>query len=297
MPNCPECNFPYEEGQRFCNTCGTKLPAFIKQKVCPVCGNTLLENTKVCNICGTAVNAPQDTTAAEELARQKEALANPTMDEIEIPVITDDMLGLNEEVPQSDDMPTMDSIYMPGQEPPKKPKPVSINKPAAPEPAVQPSVVSPMQTPNVAPTPQVQQTYQQPQNQYQQTNQGMQQNMYAQTNMPAQNAAPQAVITPEGVNYQQPQQPQMQQNMAYQQNGMPANNMPQQNFPQNGANVQSGKAGKGLGDILPIILIAGIVLVILIDVFVLFRKQIFGDKSSTNAAVITVEDTTGYFLG
>ena len=187
MPNCPECNFPYEEGQAFCNTCGCKLPVTIKQKVCPVCGNTLLENTKVCNICGTPVSAPQDTTAAEELAKQQEALKNPTMDAVEIPVITDDMLQ-NEE-PNKADMPTMDSIFMPGQEPAPKPKPVQMAKPApAPAPIPTPA---PAPIPQPAPQPQYQQPVQ-PQNQYQQTNQYQQpaqpQNQYQLTNQFQQSA-------------------------------------------------------------------------------------------------------------
>ena len=307
MPNCPECNFPYEEGQKFCNTCGTKLPSFIKQKVCPVCGNTLLENTKVCNICGTPVNVPQDTTAAEEIAKQKEALVNPTMDEIEIPEITDEMLGLTEEPVKTDDMPTMDSIFMPGQEPAKKPKPVAISKPA-------PAQPTPMQTPNVPPTPQVQQPYQQtnqmPQNQYQQPQMAQNtapNNQYVQTNMPAQNQIPQPVIQPGANNYSQPQ---MQPNQGFAQNNIPQNNMqqnsipmnsiPQNNIPQgmprNGANGQSGQPGKSFKDLLPLILIGAIVLVILIDVFVLFRNQIFGNKANSNASVITIEDDTVNYI-
>ena len=258
MPNCPECNFPYEEGQAFCNTCGCKLPVTIKQKVCPVCGNTLLENTKVCNICGTPVSVPQDTTAAEELAKQQEALKNPTMDAVEIPVITDDMLQ-NEE-PNKADMPTMDSIFMPGQEP--APKSVQTAKPA-PAPA-------PIPTPAPAPIPQTQ--YQQPvqpQNQFQQTNQYQQpvqpQNQFQQTNQ-----------------YQQPMQPQNQ----FPQNNVPINNAPINNVPQNG--VKPGKKSFA-----PLILFILIIAVILVDVFVLFRKQIFKDKDNSakkNAAVITVTD-------
>ena len=298
MPNCPQCNMPYEEGERFCNSCGGKLPVRVEQKICPVCGNTLFENTKVCNICGTSVSAPQDTTAAEELARQQEALKNPTMDEVEIPVITDDML-VNEE-PNKADMPTMDSIFMPGQNAPSQP--VKIAKPKRePEPIPQPSVVAPLGQQNN----QYQQTnnnqFQQTNNnQYQQTNnyqQAAPQNQYQQT------AQPQAVIPPQQNNggfqqnmqqnnqFGQPNmaQPNMaQQNMApnMQPNAMPMNNQPQQN---------AAKPAKGGSNIVPIILIIAIIAVILVDVFVVFRKQIFGDKddkskTKKNAAVITVVD-------
>lgn len=266
MPNCPECNFPYEEGQKFCNTCGAKLPVKINQKICPVCGNTLFENTKVCNICGTPVSVPQDTTAAEELARQQEMLKNPTMDAVDVPVITDEMLGLTDEQPNKADMPTMDSIFMPGQSAPApKPKPVQIAKPA-PAPVPQPSI-APQQAPQM-------------QNNFRQMNQPrnmsagvQQQNNFAQ---PAQQyQQPQSVIPPQ------------------QQNAYPQNNMPQNNMPMNNQQ-NSAKPAKGGKSIAPIILIIAIIAVILVDVFVVFKKQIFGDKNDSkakkNAAVITVVD-------
>ena len=287
MPNCPECNFPYEEGQKFCNTCGAKLPVKVNQKICPVCGNTLFDKTKVCNICGTPVSVPEDTTAAEELARQQEMLKNPTMDAVDVPVITDDMLGLTDEQPNKADMPTMDSIFMPGQttaKPKPKPKPVPIAKPA-PAPVPQPSI-SPQQTPQM-------------QNNFQQLNQQSaqprnfssgvrQQNNFAQ---PAQQyQQPQSVIPQQPAqNFGQP---------AMQQNAYPQNNMPQNNMPQNGQQ-NNAKPVKGGKSIAPLILIIAIIAVILVDVFVVFKKQIFGDKndskSKKNASVITVIDDLDQF--
>jgi len=67
---------------------------------------------------------------------------------------------------------------------------------------------------------------------------------------------------------------------------VPINNAPINNVPQNG--VKPGKKSFA-----PLILFILIIAVILVDVFVLFRKQIFKDKDNSakkNAAVITVTD-------
>ena len=54
--------------------------------------------------------------------------------------------------------------------------------------------------------------------------------------------------------------------------------------------------GKGAGALVPIILIILILAVICVDVFWLFRDQIFGkkDESSNDCAVITLTDETDY---
>ena len=247
MPDCPTCGLPYKEGEKFCNACGGRLPVLVKQKVCPVCGNTLFETSKKCSICGTPVtDDAADTTAQEIIEKKKEEAKNPSMDEVQIPVITDEMLGLTNE-PQQADMPTMDSIYMPGQEPPK------------PKPPVQPTPVQPMQ-----------QTM------------GYQQQAAPQQGMGfQQQAAPQ-----QNMGFQQQAAPQ--QNMGFQQPDMPQNNFPQNNFP-----VNNGAPEKGSSSIVPIILIIAIIAVILVDVFVLFREQIFGKKSSSSksASIVTVIDS------
>ena len=54
--------------------------------------------------------------------------------------------------------------------------------------------------------------------------------------------------------------------------------------------------GKGAGALVPIILIILILAVICVDVFWLFRDQIFGkkDESSNDCAVVTLTDETDY---
>ena len=90
-------------------------------------------------------------------------------------------------------------------------------------------------------------------------------------NVAPQPQQPERVLTPEG--YQQPAQP--------------VNNaMPQMN------QMNGVTPGKGAGALVPIILIILILAVICVDVFWLFRDQIFGkkDESSNGCAVITLAD-------
>ena len=66
---------------------------------------------------------------------------------------------------------------------------------------------------------------------------------------------------------------------------------------QNQMNQMNGVTpGKGAGALVPIILIILILAVICVDVFWLFRDQIFGkkDESSNDCAVITLTDETDY---
>lgn len=235
MENCPKCGLPVADGAKFCAACGTRMPQkLIKSKVCSVCGNTLNAGAKFCNVCGTAV--PQDETPADEPVVDER---NPEMESIEVPELHfDDTPVQNQTIPPTTpDMPTMDSVYLPGQEPAK---PVQPAKPTAEEVAMASRTVEIPQTPTVAETP---------------------------------NVAPQPerVLTPEG--YQQPAQP--------------VNNaMPQMN------QMNGVTPGKGAGALVPIILIILILAVICVDVFWLFRDQIFGkkDESSNGCAVITLAD-------
>lgn len=224
MENCPKCGLPVADGAKFCAACGTRMPQkLIKSKVCSVCGNTLNAGAKFCNVCGTAV--PQDETPADEPVVDER---NPEMESIEVPELHfDDTPVQNQTIPPTTpDMPTMDSVYLPGQEPAK-----------------------PVQ--------------------------------------PAQPQQPERVLTPEG--YQQPAQPVN--------NAMPQINQGGQPIQPNQMNQMNGVTpGKGAGALVPIILIILILAVICVDVFWLFRDQIFGkkDESSNGCAVITLTDETDY---
>ena len=239
MENCPKCGLPVADGAKFCAACGTRMPQkLIKSKVCSVCGNTLNAGAKFCNVCGTAV--PQDETPADEPVVDER---NPEMESIEVPELHfDDTPVQNQTIPPTTpDMPTMDSVYLPGQEP---------AQPKAEEVAMASRTVEIPKTPTVAETP----------------------------NVAPQTQQPERVLTPEG--YQQPAQP--------------VNNaMPQMNQ----MNQMNGVTpGKGAGALVPIILIILILAVICVDVFWLFRDQIFGkkDESSNGCAVITLTDETDY---
>jgi hypothetical protein len=49
---CPNCQQSNPEGAKFCNQCGTKLPA-----PCPNCGHQNPSGAKFCNNCGAALDA------------------------------------------------------------------------------------------------------------------------------------------------------------------------------------------------------------------------------------------------
>ena len=150
MENCPKCGLPVADGAKFCAACGTRMPQkLIKSKVCSVCGNTLNAGAKFCNVCGTAV--PQDETPADEPVVDER---NPEMESIEVPELHfDDTPVQNQTIPPTTpDMPTMDSVYLPGQEPAK---PVQPAQPTAEEVAMASRTVEIPQTPTVAETPNV----------------------------------------------------------------------------------------------------------------------------------------------
>ncbi len=274
MADCPTCGLPYQEGAKFCPACGGKLPVIIQQHTCKVCGNTLSENAKFCNICGSPTGLGEETeeAKAEREAQEKRENANPTMDEIQIPVITDDLPGLQDKPKKDDSTPTMDSIYMPGQEPAApKPQPAPA-APTAEEIAMASQTVTVGATPKVSDTPNVIDMYSSGQSNQAET-----------------------ILTPEGERIpaqQTAQTPQTANNGAIPMgsNFIPGSDPTQQNYVPHAVHNPNVTPGKGVGALVPILLILGIIIVILVDVFVLFKDQIFGDDAKNNCAVVTVED-------
>lgn len=276
MADCPTCGLPYQEGAKFCPACGGKLPVIIQQHTCKVCGNTLSENAKFCNICGspTGLGEESEEAKAEREAQEKRENANPTMDEIQIPVITDDMLGLQDKPKTDESTPTMDSIYMPGEEPaaPKKPAPAPA-APTAEEIAMANRTVTVGATPSVSDTPDVMDMY-----------------------SAGQSKQAEMVLTPEGerIPVQQAAQTAQTANngeIPMGSNFIPGGNPAQQNYVPHAVHNPNVTPGKGAGALVPILLILGIIIVILVDVFVLFKDQIFGDDDAkNNCTVVTAED-------
>ena len=57
--HCPECQTDNPAGSKFCNECGTRLPA-----CCPACGKSNPSGSKFCNECGHKLDKPADLTSS-----------------------------------------------------------------------------------------------------------------------------------------------------------------------------------------------------------------------------------------
>ena len=277
MIQCPTCKTELEDGARFCSVCGNKIEIPSQSASCPICGNPLAEGAKFCPVCGTKTEA----SAAPKEEEANDADRNPTMDEVQVPVIDYDYDNAVQpeisDIPKhTDDMPTMDSVYLPGQEPPKPEDKEKENAPVivpdAPkvtsalglDPSIDPAYAQQKAQQIKAQQLRAQQIQAQAMQQMQQPVQPMPQQQMPAQGMPAQNMQP---------NGMQPQ-------------GMPPQGMPpQQPLPQ-----QNVTPGKSTNLLIPIILIILIIAVILVDVFVLFRKQIFGDDSSSEKAAVVIDE-------
>ena len=54
MPDCPKCNTPFKEGNKFCIKCGHNLEdEFILNPIFPKCGREFVDGTKFCELDGT----------------------------------------------------------------------------------------------------------------------------------------------------------------------------------------------------------------------------------------------------
>ncbi len=282
MIQCPTCKTELEDGAKFCSVCGNKIEIPQQKISCPVCGNPLAAGAKFCSICGTKTEAAEAPKEEEQIDLDR----NPTMDEVQVPVIDYDYDNDNgqpeiSDIPKhTDDMPTMDSVFLPGQEPEKpddeKKEDVPVIVPDAPkvttalglDPSIDPAYAEQKAKQIKAQQLRAQQ---------------LQAQAMQQMQMPQQ--APQQAMM-QGQQY--PQQP-MQGQPAPQ--GMQPNGMPQQQpYPQQQPMPQQNVTpGKSTNMLIPIILIILIVAVILVDVFVVFRKQIFGDDSSSKKTAVVID--------
>src|SRR5215471_9674392 len=79
MPVCPKCHSNVKEGQRFCNICGTNVPASgdipssaVSKTFCEQCGRELNRPMKFCKYCGAS-----QKNFAEVVGRATEVITNP----------------------------------------------------------------------------------------------------------------------------------------------------------------------------------------------------------------------------
>jgi hypothetical protein len=78
MPQCPLCQNPYENGQRYCNTCGSiLLPPEPGNTFCPQCGGRLSPHQEFCPECDAPLKGAPAGSEAGELKPEPEAPPPP----------------------------------------------------------------------------------------------------------------------------------------------------------------------------------------------------------------------------
>jgi hypothetical protein len=107
---CPTCNRPVEPGNKFCATCGTKIPALL---TCSKCGTQFIHPSEYCHLCGAPLilaEEPEPDESPEIPEEEKKGPAEdqtPGQDEEEVPEPDTD------EVPDEDQTPEQDEEEVP----------------------------------------------------------------------------------------------------------------------------------------------------------------------------------------
>ncbi len=71
---CPTCSRPVEPGNKYCDTCGTKIPVLL---TCSECGTQFIDPIKYCDLCGAPViqgevPEPDDTPEPDDIPERSE---------------------------------------------------------------------------------------------------------------------------------------------------------------------------------------------------------------------------------
>jgi hypothetical protein len=109
---CPTCSMPVEHGNKFCATCGTRIPELL---TCSKCGTQFTAPIKYCDLCGAPVilgEVPEPDDSSEHSEEENTGLVEDQTSErheVEIPEPdTDELPEDNDEeniVPASDETP------------------------------------------------------------------------------------------------------------------------------------------------------------------------------------------------
>ncbi len=109
---CPTCSMPVEPGNKFCATCGTRIPELL---TCSKCGTQFTSPIKYCDLCGAPVilgEVPEPDDSSEHSEEENTGLVEDQTserDEEEIPEPdTDELPEDNDEeniVPAEDETP------------------------------------------------------------------------------------------------------------------------------------------------------------------------------------------------